>query len=131
MTEPAQLGDTQEANRGADVKAEASVHQTQPPASPPTAPSDLLNAIKAKHGLAAMQTAIAVMARFYDTTIVTKLSLDQRVEYAAMLKVRLENPEHQHEASYTPAGVFVCKHCGSEMAEPAQGETAQGALLGS
>lgn len=106
-----------------------------PPATPPVrdaaesaSPVDLLYELEKKYGLPAKQQGIAVMARLFDTTVVTSLSTDDRADLAEVLRFRLKNPEHgEHELAYSAKGRPICRLCGDAIsdAEPAQ----QGALV--
>lgn len=99
-----------------------------PPAAPvrePAAPIDLLNAIEKQTGQPAKLAALAVMPRLYGTAVITKLSLEDRADYARILRFRLANRKHEHEPVYTAQALMVCTICGDEL-QDAEPEAAPG-----
>lgn len=125
-----ETGEIHEATQQAPVSASAGTEGL--PSTTPAAPSpktvpvgdvpELLNAIKERHGQQAKVAAINVMSRFFDTQVVTKLNHDEREEYAAMLRVRLDGIEHEHKGAFTAYGHPVCSICGDDV-KPPEGET--------
>jgi len=79
--------------------------------------SDLLNAIEARHGKPAKIQAIAVQSYLYGTAVVTRLSPEERADYADKLHVRLNSPDHAHEMAYTPRGGACCSLCGCVLTD--------------
>lgn len=122
----AEPGATQQA-RGSASESGAPVAPppaASPPDREPSSPYDLLNVIEEKQGLPAKQSAIKAMITVFGTAVITKLTLDDRADYADMLRVRLNEPGHAHDLSYSPNGIPCCKRCGEVMAEPVEGEAA-------
>lgn len=115
------------APRPSNVDEDGVIDQTVPMSD---APIDLLNAIEAKHGKDAKVQAIAVMGRNYGTQQITALKKDDRAEYAAILKVRLEHTQHEHEAALKASGFTVCLHCGDVMDPPSGDSEPVQATLG-
>lgn len=90
--------------------------QPPKPEYEPVAPIDLLNEISKRHGAEAAANARKPMTYLFGTMDLLKLDNDQRQEFARLLRVRLNDPEHTHELAYAPDGVrTVCRLCGAEM----------------
>lgn len=97
---------------------------TTPPAPSPTRqPSgsataqNLLNEISKKYGAAAATAAKAILPIHFDTMDLGKLDSDQRADYCEFLRVRLDDPNHEHDGRYTASARYVCGHCGCELEE--------------
>lgn len=101
---------------------------TEAPAAPaPVAPVDLLNEISKKHGAPAASSARAVLPILFGTMDLLKLNQDQCADYIEILRVRLNNPNHEHEMAYTADARPICRLCGEAMKE--EEPAAQGSLV--
>jgi len=105
------------AGRPAAVDAALPPSASAPAQPEPVAPIDLLNAIGKKYGAKAALEARAILPSLFGTADLLKIEPDQRREYAAMLRVRLSNVEHEHELAYGPAGHPLCSRCGAPLEE--------------
>jgi hypothetical protein len=121
--EVVQVGEMRTVDSAEEPAQEPSDAETlQAPAPPPpVAPVDLLNEIKDKYGVMASGDARACMPWLYGTGDLLKLTDAQRQDYAAKLRVRLQEPQHAHVPKYTgetPPRLH-CERCGAEIDESA------------
>lgn len=81
------------------------------------APSDLLKAIAAKHGPQVVVQAKGIMPYLYGTGDFLKLNDEQRKDFAARLRVWLEDKDHAHVEQYTQEEPprLVCERCGVDL----------------
>lgn len=106
----------------AEAAEEQDGASTQQPATKRT-PAQLLTAIGKKHGNGRALAARAIMPMHFGTMDPSKLTAEAAADYAALLEVWLNDPEHSHEAKYTADGRAVCGRCGIEVKEPEPAST--------